>query len=180
MDINRWRETHPSTAGAWPLPRGQAERRMKSRSLLSPISSVTPDAQDTAGRVSGQRDSAGLGPRSPPCLSLCLLSIICLPTILFIYHLSSYQPVSFSPPLSICHLSVCLSVCQSIIYLLSVYLSIICLVCTSRKLSCPVSLQGGGDLIIHQLPRPLDPSILFLVPPWIWYRFWFERIKSLE
>ena len=67
---------------------------------------------------------------SPPCLSLCLLSIICLPAVLFIYHLSSYQPVSFSPPLSICHLSVYLSV-----YLPVYYLPAICL--SLYYLSCP-------------------------------------------
>lgn len=117
------------------------------------------------GWVSGQRDSAGLGPRTPPCLSLCLLSIIvCLQFYLFI----TYPAINLSPPLP--PSSVCLSVCLPVYYLLlSVYLSVICLVCTSCKLSFPVSLQGGGDLIIHQLPRPLDPSILFLVPPWIRY-----------
>lgn len=164
MDINRRRETHPSTAGAWPLPRGHTERRVQSRSLPSPISSVTPDAQDTAG-LGLRTERLSWTWSQDPSLSFSLSFIYHrLPTILFIYHLSSYQPVSSSPSV------ICLSVCLPVYYLLlSVYLSVICLVCTSCKLSFPVSLQGGGDLIIHQLPRPLDPSILFLVPTWIRY-----------
>lgn len=121
MDINRRRETHPSTAGAWPLPRGQAERRMKSRSLLSPISSVTPNAQDTAGRVSGQRDSAALGPRSPPVfLSVFYLSSVCLPFYLFII----YPAINLSPSLPLCQSVIYLSVCVSASLLSTCYLSI--------------------------------------------------------
>lgn len=85
-------------------------------------------------------------------------------------HLSIYHLSVFLTPIHLSSACLSISACRS----LSLCLSIISLsvspssVSSACRVNCsfPVNFKRG-ELIMHQLPRPSDPSILLLVPTWI-------------